>query len=390
MKRFSSVFLRLSCKLFASFFVFLLCTAFALFVGCASSSSSANKEKIDVQKNVDVKKDQNNTSANGASINQIDVNKNDATNGVGANDASVGANANATQQTNAAQNAITANVTSTANTKQKKSYAELVLQSYAQAYPQKNLEVLFLDDDWVIRQKDDVQNAFYWAEGRLLAKKNLANKNLYGAQQIYPYTGAPRNPALYTQEKIAELRKKGTKEALATEKQVDDSFVCFLLDAQTRAATERKITKTTFLGKRCNVHALIVPLLQKINDEILGASKNSREISDFLQSIYECGGYNWRTIDGTNGRRSNHSYGVAVDITIKNNNKTTYWEWERVWNSNWMTVPQSRLWTPPRAVIEIFEKYNFVWGGTWDEYDTMHFEWRPELFLLQTALVAQG
>ena len=28
----------------------------------------------------------------------------------------------------------------------------------------------------------------------------------------------------------------------------------------------------------------------------------------------------------------------------------------------------------------IFEKYGFVWGGRWYHYDTMHFEYRPELF----------
>ncbi|MBP9613702.1 MAG: M15 family metallopeptidase, partial [Sulfurospirillum sp.] len=26
------------------------------------------------------------------------------------------------------------------------------------------------------------------------------------------------------------------------------------------------------------------------------------------------------------------------------------------------------------------EKYGFVWGGRWYHYDTMHFEYRPELF----------
>ena len=40
------------------------------------------------------------------------------------------------------------------------------------------------------------------------------------------------------------------------------------------------------------------------------------------------------------------------------------------------------LWTPPEAVIKSFEKQGFVWGGTWDEYDTMHFEYRPELIEL--------
>ena len=27
----------------------------------------------------------------------------------------------------------------------------------------------------------------------------------------------------------------------------------------------------------------------------------------------------------------------------------------------------------------IFERHGFIWGGKWHHYDTMHFEYRPEL-----------
>ncbi|NUM57423.1 MAG: M15 family metallopeptidase, partial [Bdellovibrionaceae bacterium] len=27
-----------------------------------------------------------------------------------------------------------------------------------------------------------------------------------------------------------------------------------------------------------------------------------------------------------------------------------------------------------------FESEGFIWGGKWNHYDTMHFEYRPELF----------
>jgi hypothetical protein len=32
----------------------------------------------------------------------------------------------------------------------------------------------------------------------------------------------------------------------------------------------------------------------------------------------------------------------------------------------------------------IFEKHGFIWGGKWYHYDTMHFEYRPELLPEQT------
>jgi D-alanyl-D-alanine carboxypeptidase-like protein len=31
----------------------------------------------------------------------------------------------------------------------------------------------------------------------------------------------------------------------------------------------------------------------------------------------------------------------------------------------------------PRDIVDIFERHGFIWGGKW--YDTMHFEYRPEL-----------
>jgi hypothetical protein len=34
----------------------------------------------------------------------------------------------------------------------------------------------------------------------------------------------------------------------------------------------------------------------------------------------------------------------------------------------------------PWPIILLFEKYGFIWGGKWHHFDTMHFEYRPELF----------
>lgn len=33
----------------------------------------------------------------------------------------------------------------------------------------------------------------------------------------------------------------------------------------------------------------------------------------------------------------------------------------------------------PWEIVEIFEKYGFIWGGKWYHCDTMHFEYRPKL-----------
>ena len=33
----------------------------------------------------------------------------------------------------------------------------------------------------------------------------------------------------------------------------------------------------------------------------------------------------------------------------------------------------------PKEIVKVFEKHGFIWGGRWYHYDTMHFEYRPEL-----------
>jgi len=33
----------------------------------------------------------------------------------------------------------------------------------------------------------------------------------------------------------------------------------------------------------------------------------------------------------------------------------------------------------PQQIVDIFERHGFIWGGKWYHYDTMHFEYRPEL-----------
>lgn len=83
------------------------------------------------------------------------------------------------------------------------------------------------------------------------------------------------------------------------------------------------------------------------------------------------GTYYWRTIEGT-PRLSVHSFGIAIDINVK---YSRYWRWD-------LFGPQAKLIFKndiPLDVVRVFEKHGFIWGGKWYHYDTMHFEYRPEL-----------
>ena len=36
----------------------------------------------------------------------------------------------------------------------------------------------------------------------------------------------------------------------------------------------------------------------------------------------------------------------------------------------------------PQAIVAAFARQGFIWGGAWRHFDTMHFEYRPELLPL--------
>lgn len=84
------------------------------------------------------------------------------------------------------------------------------------------------------------------------------------------------------------------------------------------------------------------------------------------------GSYFWRTIQGSR-RLSAHSFGIAVDLNV---NKGLYWQWVR--SRTDPRVERVRR-DYPQAVVDAFEAEGFIWGGKWDAFDFMHFEYRPEM-----------
>jgi hypothetical protein len=76
------------------------------------------------------------------------------------------------------------------------------------------------------------------------------------------------------------------------------------------------------------------------------------------------GTYNPRNIAGTN-RPSAHSWAIAIDLDTANSD---YWRWSGAY--------RNRI---PLAIVRVFERHGFIWGGRWRHFDTMHFEYRPEL-----------
>ena len=105
--------------------------------------------------------------------------------------------------------------------------------------------------------------------------------------------------------------------------------------------------------------------LQTVSNEL---DKLPEEYKKYLVGMG--GTFNWRAISGTD-RLSTHSFGIAIDLNVKYSN---YWKWELQKNPQLNYKNQI-----PMEIVEIFEKNDFIWGGKWHHYDTMHFEYRPEL-----------
>jgi hypothetical protein len=106
--------------------------------------------------------------------------------------------------------------------------------------------------------------------------------------------------------------------------------------------------------------------LQRVSDELdLLPDRFTKYIAP-IQGTYNC-----RPIAGTD-RLSPHGLGIAIDISGKYSH---YWRWSKPGASG-RIVYQNEI---PWEIVGAFEKHGFIWGGKWYHYDTMHFEYRPEL-----------
>lgn len=98
------------------------------------------------------------------------------------------------------------------------------------------------------------------------------------------------------------------------------------------------------------------------------------------------GTFNWRKIAGTQ-RLSMHAFGIAIDFKLPNR-LGRYWRWDGAYTNHSKDFPADILRDKDfNRVVSIFESHGFVWGGKWWHYDSIHFEYRPELTLSQCGKV---
>jgi len=138
----------------------------------------------------------------------------------------------------------------------------------------------------------------------------------------------------------------------------------------TAAGVQAKLVTVDFVGQNVKFHVLAAPALAKVSTKLKALVAAAPSLAAYVTG--ELGGtFEWRAIANTT-RMSAHSYGVAIDIVVA---KSNYWEWEKTPSGTFVWKNQI-----PQAIVDAFEAEGFAWGGRWYHYDTMHFEWRPELF----------
>jgi D-alanyl-D-alanine carboxypeptidase len=113
--------------------------------------------------------------------------------------------------------------------------------------------------------------------------------------------------------------------------------------------------------------------LRAVSAEIDALPDQERRAAYPIAGTYSC-----RAVADA-GQPSMHAYGAAIDLNLGYAN---YWMWEKDRAARYV----NRM---PLSIVQIFERHGFIWGGKWHHFDTMHFEYRPELLPLAVSPVSR-
>lgn len=253
-----------------------------------------------------------------------------------------------------------------------------IISALKTAYPDRIVETRLIFNEWSLR----IDNTWFdWAGGRLLPQGTTDQALKWEPYPFYNYpTGIP------------DYRTLGKEEAQRIEQQLDNrlarninrnpAFYDALWQADSKVSAWENLKPLQVFGKKVSIHNAIFASLTAIQEELYQQRQHDIELNLFLNRISSVETWNWRTIQGT-GSRSYHSYGVAMDLVIKSvKDARLYWLWAKTSTPGWYLNALKERLIPPASMIRIFEKYGFVWGGKWRMYDSMHFEYRPEIMLL--------
>lgn len=222
---------------------------------------------------------------------------------------------------------------------------------------------------------------FAWAEGRLLPYSDQSRWMEFAPQTFYDYPKEAPDVGTWDSERLADAEERlAARNSSSIHR--DSSFFDALWGITGRASADAAQRKVRFLGLPVTVHKDIVDALSRVEHRLSESRKVDTSLDQFLKGLNRLEGYNWRAIAGTDSR-SNHSYGTAIDVIPKSyGGKNPYWLWVSQGEDGWYRWAWLRRWQPHPGLVAAFEAEGFVWGGKWLLFDTIHFEYRPEILIL--------
>ena len=257
------------------------------------------------------------------------------------------------------------------------SRAEQVMKALSAAYPDRLGPAEFRNGDWAVFLAG---KWFYYAEGRLLPEELRSQITEYSGQPFYNYIAElpPWNPP--DPEESERMRGMSESRSRQTVRR-SQFFYEDLWRIHNGDESWERVKQIRFLGFPVMVHYSILVKLSLVEEKILRESQTSAAVRQWINNINSVDGWSWRNIADTQSR-SFHAYGAAIDILPKSTGGlATYWLWTSQYAPEWWAVPYSQRLHPPDEVIKAFESFGFIWGGKWTVYDTMHFEYRPEILI---------
>jgi hypothetical protein len=138
-----------------------------------------------------------------------------------------------------------------------------------------------------------------------------------------------------------------------------------------KGEVEKNLVSLAWLAKSANATITFTnrngaaEALQKVSAEIDALPPDIRRAAAPIAGTYACRGV------ADQGQPSMHAYGAAIDLNLDYSN---YWLWDGHGKEG--AAYRNHM---PSAIVTAFERHGFIWGGRWYHYDTMHFEYRPEL-----------
>ena len=244
------------------------------------------------------------------------------------------------------------------------------VRAFVEAYRPLIDSVTYRDDDVVFTLGG---RSIHFQDGRMLEEGRLEERTECDPI-FYPYSLAPLTEPPPAPEEFPTYCRD----------------VLESLWGRTEGEIRRHGRSARFLDHRVFVNEILIGPLTAVERDLLAASSRDNSVARWIEDLSITYSFIIRDVAGAQSQ-SYHGWGLAIDmVPTSYEGLHVYWRWSRVFDRDgWHRIPVEQRWSPPPPVVEIFERHGFVWGGKWAHFDSMHFEYRPEILLYNRLIEEQ-